>query len=116
VPSSKVSLVRLAARRTGISGKVLKAIARSPRATRLNELAVDVWDALMVEGLEALLQAPAVPLTTLSVLCNDRHAAVRLNQLLRSLPEKAHLKELRVRGSMHSLTVDGLAGRYTILP
>ncbi|MDP1825359.1 MAG: TIGR02996 domain-containing protein [Archangium sp.] len=116
VPSSKVSLVKLAARRTGISGKLLEAIARSPRATRLNELAVDVWDALMVEGLEAVLQTPGVPLTTLSVLCNDRHAAVRLNQLLRSLPPKAHLQKVRVRGSMHSLAVDGLGERYTVLP
>lgn len=109
---SKVSLQRLAVRRTGVTGELLRVIARSPRADSLSELAVSVEDRTMVEGLETVLRA--VPVEVLEVICNDVHAARELSEMLTSLPASSRLKRIRSRG--RSQVSGELTKRFEVLP
>jgi uncharacterized protein (TIGR02996 family) len=112
--SSKVSLQRLAVRRSGVTGALLQTIAKSPRSSSLTELAVSVEDDAMVEALRATLRATSIEL--LEVICNDLAIAERFSEMLAELPQSTHLNKLRVRGRAHVDGRQGLGKRYELLP
>lgn len=112
--TSKVSLRELWVEGTAIGTKLLRTITSSPRSSQLTQLAISVNDSAMVDPLGDLLSESRVPIQSLTLTCDHRQTAERLNAMLQTLPATTSLKRVDARGTMYIPVRRGVA-RFDVL-